>query len=594
MSVANNTGQAENPLSEVIKSSTTGFASAGIFSCAVNILMLTGPLFMLQVYDRVLTSRSVPTLIALFALVVALYGFLGLFDFLRSRVLSRIGYRVDVRLMETTNQAWIRQSIVSPQIPGRPLSDLTTLRQFFTSNALPALFDLPWLPIYLIVVYLLHPWLGYLALLGALLVVAFTILASVATRKPTFSATAAEIRDANFSESIFRNSDVVVAMGMGGALTRRWMEYRGRGLTDSQIAGDRSELITAITKITRMIVQSAMLALGAYLAIFQEITPGTMIAASILGGRALAPVDQITGNWRGIIRARAAYQRLGKYLDKWTGAPKQIKLPDPVGNLNVHIVAKYPPHTPNLASQEIPILQRIDFDLSPGDALGVVGPSASGKSTLAKLLVGLWMPDEGSIRFDDASFEQWDLKGTPEKLGPHIGYLPQNAQLLDGTIAQNISRFLPDINDGDIVEAAKLAGVHELILALPDGYATEVFSGNSVLSGGQIQRIAFARAIFGNPKLIVLDEPNSNLDAEGDIALTKAIVSLREQGATLIIMAHRPSAIAAVNLVLMLKNGRQLEFGPKDEVLGKFTRPSEHLKLKAELKPKIKKSLADG
>ena len=443
MSVANNIGPAENPLSEVIKSSTSGFASAGIFSCAVNILMLTGPLFMLQVYDRVLTSRSVPTLIALFALVVALYGFLGLFDFLRSRVLSRIGYRVDVRLMEITNQAWIRQSIASPQVSGRPLSDLTTLRQFFTSNALPALFDLPWLPIYLIVVYLLHPWLGYLALLGALLVVLFTILASIVTRKPTFSATVSEIRDANFSESIFRNSDVVIAMGMGGALTRRWMEYRGRGLTDSQIAGDRSELITATTKITRMIVQSAMLALGAYLAIFQEITPGTMIAASILGGRALAPVDQITGNWRGIIRARAAYLKLLEYLNNWTGLARQTSLPDPKGNLNVHIVSKYPPHSGNSALQETPILQRIDFDLDPGDALGVIGPSASGKSTLAKLLVGLWMPDEGSVRLDGGSFEQWDLMGSPEKLGPHLGYLPQNAQLLDGTIAQNISRFYP-------------------------------------------------------------------------------------------------------------------------------------------------------
>jgi len=594
MSVANNIGQAENPLSEVIKVSASGFASAGLFSCAVNILMLTGPLFMLQVYDRVLTSRSVPTLIALFALVVALYGFLGLFDFLRSRVLSRIGYRVDVRLMEVTNLAWIRQSIASPQTVGRPLSDLTTLRQFFTSNALPALFDLPWLPIYLIVVYLLHPWLGYLALAGALLVVVFTILAGIVTRKPTFSATASEIRDANFSESIFRNSDIVIAMGMGGALTQRWMEYRGHGLSDAQIAGDRSELITATTKITRMIVQSAMLALGAYLAIFQEITPGTMIAASILAGRALAPVDQITGNWRAIIRARAAYLKLLEYLNNWTGIVKQISLPEPTGNLHVYIVSKYPPHGTNNASQEIPILQGIDFDLNPGDALGVIGPSASGKSTLAKLLVGLWMPDEGSVRLDGASFEQWDLIGQPEMLGPHIGFLPQNAQLLDGTIAQNISRFMPETDDSDIVDAAKLAGVHELILALPEGYATEVFSGNSALSGGQIQRIALARAVFGNPKLIVLDEPNSNLDAEGDNALTRAIMSLREMGSTLIIMAHRPSAIAAVNLVLMLNNGRQMEFGPKREILEKFTRPRQGAKLRAELKTKTKKSIVDG
>ena len=586
MEADNKVGSEDNPLGQIIKAARSGFLGAGAFSCMVNLLMLTGPLFMLQIYDRVLTSRSVPTLIALFALVVALYGFLGLFDFLRSRVLSRIGYRVDVSLMEATNHAWIRQGIASPDEPGRPLNDLTTLRQFFTSTALPALFDLPWVPFYIVVVYLLHPWLGYLALAGAILVVCFTFIAGKLTRKPTFSATAAEIKDANFSESVFRNRDTVMAMGMTDNVTGRWKTIRGDGLTHSQIAGGRSESITAATKITRMIVQSGMLALGAYLAIFQEITPGTMIAASILGGRALAPIDQVTGNWRGIIRARASYKKLFDYLAEWAGVQKHIELPEPQGNLVVNVVSKYPPSF----NQGKPILEHIRFDLKPGDALGVIGPSASGKTTLARLLVGLWMPDEGTVRLDGAGFDQWD-RG---KVGPHIGYLPQSAQLLDGTIARNISRFIPDAADEDVIEAAKLAGVHELILALPSGYETEVFSGNSVLSGGQVQRIALARAIYGKPKLIVLDEPNSNLDAEGDTALTHAIVVLREQGSTLVIMAHRPSAIAAVNLVLMLQEGRQLEFGPKEEVLRKFTRPVDTTPTKASSRVNVQlKSVSD-
>jgi len=569
MGATDSSGGVQNPLRSVLNASRSGFWGAGIFSCVINILMLTGPLFMLQVYDRVLTSRSIPTLVALFGLVVGLYAFLGIFDFLRSWVLARIGYKVDVALMENTNHAWIRQGIVSHQLRDKPLNDLTTLRQFFTSNALPAIFDLPWVPIYLFVVYLLHPWLGYLAGLGAVVVVSFTFIAGVVTRRPTFAAMASEIKDANFSESVFRNKETVISMGMTDAVIQRWKGFRGDGLANSQIAGGRSNVIASTTKITRMIVQSGMLALGAYLAIFQEISPGTMIAASILGGRALAPVDQITGNWRNIIRARASYKKLVKFLDDWGPVHSQIDLPPPQGNLSVRIVSKFSPST---SVQEKAILEHVHFDLKSGDALGVIGPSAAGKTSLARLLVGLWLPDEGTVRLDGMSTAHWDA----QKMGPHIGYLSQSAQLLDGTIAQNISRFYSQANDEDIVEAAKLAGVHDLILRLPSSYSTEVFSGNSVLSGGQVQRIALARAVYGKPKLIVLDEPNSNLDPEGDAALSSAIATLREQGSTLIVMAHRPSAIAAVNFVLMLQEGRQMEFGPKDEVLRKFIKPAPH------------------
>jgi len=560
----------QNPVRAAVSKSKTALWSVGLFSCAVNILMLTGPLFMLQVYDRVLTSRSIPTLVALFALVAALYLFLGLFDFIRSRVLSRIGYRLDVELMALAKKTWIFLGLTAGRAMARPINDLASIRQFMCSNGLPALFDLPWVPVYLAIVYLLHVYLGLLATAGAIIVITATIISEFVTKKPIEEASGWELRDMNFSERSNRNAEAIIAMGMVSNITNYWEQIRHKALGLSQTAGGRSEFITALTKATRMLVQSSMLALGAYLAIFQEISPGTMIAASILGGRALAPVDAAVGSWKNFVRARQAYGRLTSMLQNDGAREAPVQLPEPKGNIEVENMSKLSSSNPATRDAK-PILQGLHFKLQPGDGLGVIGPSASGKSSLARLLVGLWMPDKGSVRFEGATYDQWDR----DLVGRHIGYLPQSVELIAGTVAQNIARFEPEAKDEDIVAAAKLAGVHELILKLPDGYSADLASGQVVLSGGQSQRIALARAVYGLPSLVVLDEPNASLDVEGDAALTNAIVELRKQGSTVVVMAHRPSAIAAVNKVLMLNNGNQIEFGEKNEVLAKVTQQSK-------------------
>lgn len=556
----------QNPVRAAVAKSKTALWSVGLFSCAVNILMLTGPLFMLQVYDRVLTSRSVPTLVALFALVAALFLFMALFDFLRARVLSRIGYRLDVELMALAKKTWIFLGLTAGRAMARPINDLASIRQFMCSNGLPALFDLPWVPVYLAIVYLLHVWLGLLATAGAIIVILATVISELITKKPIEEASGWELRDMNFSERNNRNAEAIVAMGMVSNVTGYWEQIRHKALGFSQTAGGRSEFITAITKSTRMLVQSSMLALGAYLAIFQEISPGTMIAASILGGRALAPVDAAVGNWKNFVRARQAYAKLTMMLSKDEVKAAPVQLPEPKGNIQVENMSKLASSNSG-ADEQKPILQGLHFSIQQGDGLGVIGPSASGKSSLAKLLVGLWMPDRGSVRFDGATYDQWDR----DLVGQHIGYLPQSVELIAGTVAQNIARFEPEAKDEDVVAAAKLAGVHELILRLPDGYSSDLGSGQVVLSGGQSQRIALARAVYKMPSLVVLDEPNASLDAEGDAALTKAIIELRKNGSAVVVMAHRPSAIAAVNKVLMLNNGNQVEFGDKNEVLAKVT-----------------------
>lgn len=527
---------------------------------------------MLQVYDRVLTSRSVPTLAALFALVVCLYLFLGLFDYLRVKILSRIGFRLDVELSAVANKRWVYSGIHSSISGFRPLSDLTTVRQFLGSHGFPALFDLPWIPFYLAVVFLLHPWLGFLATGGAVIVILATVLSEVLTRRPLSEASSFELQDTNFSEKTKRSADAIIAMGMLSSVTARWQALREEGLVYAQKAASRSEVITALTKSTRMLVQSSILALGAYLAIFQEISPGVMIAASILAGRALAPVDAAVGNWKGFVRARQAYARL-KAIVGIEEKSKPIELPVPEGRLSLEKVTKIA----SGQSSRPPILSGLNFNLEPGDGLGVIGPSASGKSSLAKLLTGIWMPEKGAVRFDNATFEQWDR----DIVGQYIGYLPQSVDLITGTLAQNIARFDPNAEDSDIIAAAKLAGVHELILSLPDGYEADLSKGDLILSGGQVQRIALARAVYRLPRLVVLDEPNANLDVDGDAALSAAIKELRNAGSCVVVMAHRPSALAAVNKVLMLRDGKQVEFGDKNEVLAKITKQSPKPSLKA-------------
>lgn len=554
-----------NPLKASLRRARGTLLGVALFSCAVNILMLTGPIFMLQVYDRVLTSRSMATLVALFALTVMLFAFLGLFDFLRSRALSRTGFRLERDLMEPVNRLWLMDGRRGPPLGSRPVQDLTTLRQFLCSNALPALFDLPWVPVYLAIVAMLHPMLGLLALGGAVAVALATLLNELVSRKPVEKSGGLELAETLYGESAKSNAETTLAMGMIGGVNRTWSDLRTRGLAYNQIAVGAGEGFGSAIKALRLLLQSAILALGAYYAVLQEISPGGMIAASILAGRALAPVDQTIASWRLVIRARLARRRLLKALDHGASAGKTLDLPPPKGRLHVNGITKLVRSADS--GQPLPILQGVNFTLEPGEGLGVVGPSAAGKSSLARLLVGVDVPDSGAVRLDGARFDQWK----PDAVGRYIGYVPQAPSLLVGTVRDNIARFDPSVTDEEVIEAAKLAGTHDMILGLPQGYATELAPGGAPLSGGQAQRVALARAVLRRPTLLVLDEPNANLDSHGDEALARAILALRQTGTTVVVMAHRPSALAAVDKVLVLAGGRQVEFGNKDEVLRKVT-----------------------
>ncbi len=557
-----------DPLRVALSNLRSAFVGVGLFSLAVNLLMLTGPLFMLQVYDRVLTSRSVPTLLALFALVVGLFLFLGAFEALRARVLSRAGYWLDERLSPLVFRGYVETGMGREAVPGKPLADLGTLRNFFSSPGLIGLFDLPWMPLYLAIVFLIHTQLGLLTLVGAGFVTVLAILNETATRAPLSDAMSQEVAESRFADQSFRNAETILPMGMLGNLAASWHAIHLRALSGAQKGGERGEFLSAASKACRLLLQSAILALGAYLAIRQEITPGMIVASSIIAGRALSPVDQVIGQWRNILRARQGYRRLKAHMAAHPARETPLQLPDPEGHLEVRIARQFAPGPADASGKRRVILSNISFDLAPGDALGVIGPSTSGKSSLARLLVGAWKPDAGSVRIDGASLDQWDR----EALGRHIGYLPQSVELLAGTIGQNIARFDAQADEGEIVRAAKTAGVHEMILRLPEGYSTFVEGRAGVLSGGQIQRVALARALYGRPRLLVLDEPNSNLDAEGDAALTAAIETMRAEGSVVVVMAHRPSAIVAVNKVMMLVGGTVKEFGDKAEVLRKVTR----------------------
>ena len=530
--------------------------------------MLTGPLFMLQVYDRVLTSQSVPTLMALLGLVLGLYTMMGVLDFLRVRTLSRLAHWLDSGLSPLAFRSWVVRSLSSTNPGYRPVQDIAMIRGFMASPTILALFDLPWFPLYLAVVFFLHTQLGLLATLGAIVIIVIALLNERLTSGSIGKAAQADVIESRFADQAHKGAESVLSMGMLGNATSAWVERRNQALYFLQRGAERGEVFAASSKSFRLLLQSSILALGGYLAINQEITPGMIVAASIIAGRALAPIDQTINGWRMIKRARLARRRLADYLERDSERAAQgVKLPAPQGHIEVRNVVKNsflkdPP------ADALYILSDLNFELKPGDGLGVIGPSASGKSSLARLLVGLWMPDRGSVRIDGATFEQWD----PDDIGPYIGYLPQEVALLSGTVAQNIARFDGAARHEDIVEAAQTAGVHDIILRLQDGYATNVDDALSPLTGGQKQRIALARAVYKTPVLIVLDEPNSNLDADGDIALANAISKMRSLGSVVVVMAHRPSAIASVDQVLMLSSGRVVEFGPKGDVLRKVTR----------------------
>ncbi|WP_050929947.1 type I secretion system permease/ATPase [Aestuariivita boseongensis] len=545
----------------------------GLFSAAINLLMLTGPVYMLQVYDRVLSSGSVATLTGLFAVVVVLYAFLGLYDFLRARLLSRAALRLDTRVGEEALRFTLRAGKIGGRVKvdpsAQPVRDLELVRSFMGSPAITGLFDLPWMPLFLALVFLIHPWLGYLTLAGAGVVTVAALLNQYLVQASIQRAMGLEGAERNLVDFSRTDAETLHALGMGDRIVSRWRKMHDAALAAAQVGSDRSEGFAAFSKSFRLLLQSALLTLGAYLALRQEITPGMIIATSIIAGRALAPVDQVIGQWRGIGRAREAHRRLKDVFDLQPEEKPRVDLPAPKGDLRVNALTKLAPAGPEERGDRPRILDRVSFALSPGDGLGVVGNSAAGKSTLARLLVGAWTADAGEVRLDGATLDQW----SPEALGRHIGYLPQHLQMMTGSVGENIARFDPEARDEDVIEAARIAGVHDMILGLPDGYATHIDRMIRPLSGGQMQRLGLARAIFGMPRFIVLDEPNSNLDADGDDALSNAIRTMRERGSVVVVMAHRPSAMAAVNKVMILHQGRLAKFGDKDEVMGGAPRP---------------------
>lgn len=551
---------ARTELGDALRACRGAFLGVGLMSCMINILYLTGSFFMLEVYDRVLPSRSVPTLVGLIILAGGLYVAQGILDLLRGRILVRIGSSLDEALSPRVFQTVVRL----PLLAGghneglQPLRDLDNVRSFLSGMGPSALFDLPWLPLYLAICFAFHPMIGVTALVGAVLLVGLTILTEIMTREPAREANGLAARRSGIASASRRNAEVVVAMGMAGRLTQRWREANETYLAGNQRTSDVAGGLGAIAKVMRMILQSAVLGVGAYLVINQEATAGIIIAGSILSARALAPVDLAIAHWKGFVTARQSWHRLNGLLYALPDQAAVTQLQNPSQKLTIEGVSIAPP-----GDQKITVSD-ITFALAAGNGLGIIGPSGSGKSSLLRALVGVWKPVRGHVRLDAAALDQW----APDDLGRHIGYLPQDVELFAGSIADNICRFDPDAKDDDIITAARQAGVHDLIVGMREGYDTQVGDHGGVLSAGQAQRIALARALYGDPFLIVLDEPNSNLDTEGDEALTKAVRAARTRGAIVIVVAHRPIGIEGVDMLLVLKDGRMQAFGPKETVLG--------------------------
>ncbi len=530
----------------------------------VNLLYLSGSFFMLEVYDRVLPSRSVPTLVGLAALIALLYSFQGILDFVRGRILVRVGASLDESLNTRVYQALVDLPLRAGQRGNglQPLHDLDNIRAFLSGPGPTALFDLPWLPLYLVICYLFHPMLGYIAGGGALVLVTLTVLTEVLTRQPIRQASELGIRRGLLADASRRNAEVLRAMGLGRRVGARWAEANSRYLASQRRASDVAGGFGSLSKVLRMMLQSAVLGTGAYLVIKGEATAGVIIASAILTSRALAPVELAIANWRGFLAGRQSWRRLSELLHAFPERLSQTPLPKPVETLRVESASAVPPGSQRL------VVQDVSLSLSKGQCLGVIGPSASGKSSLARLLVGVWQPARGKVRIDGAALDQWH----PEALGRHIGYLPQDVELFAGSIAENIARFEPEPDSDAIIAAATAAGVHRMILSLANGYDTEIGEGGAVLSSGQRQRIALARALYGEPFLVVLDEPNSNLDAEGEEALTQALFGVRQRGGIAVVVAHRRAALAAVDTVLVMNGGRVQALGPRDEILAKVLR----------------------
>jgi ATP-binding cassette subfamily C protein EexD len=552
-----------SPLSELAKAihhCRDSFQSAAVFSLFINLLMLLPSIYMMQVYDRVLGSSSTSTLLMLTLLAVVLFATLGLLEWIRSQILIRVSTRFDLLLNERLYKVMFRQGLVSGgKSSAQPMSDLLAVRQFLTGNGLFAFFDAPWLPIYILLLFLFHPAFGYVAIVSAVLLILLAIWNERATSGDLEQANKVSVENANSTSRNLRNAEVVHALGMLPSLMARWREKQYKLIMLQATASEKNGLITALSKTYRMTMQSLVLGLGAWLAINKEISPGMMIGGSILLGRALAPIDLMIASWKQFLTARTAYDRLNMLLTQFPAEADKMPLPAPKGVLRAEQATIVPP------GSKVPVIKGVSFGIEPGTFIALIGASGSGKSTLARALLGIWPVINGAIRLDGADVTQLD-RGL---VGPHIGYLPQDIELFDGTIAENIARF-GEVDANLVVDAARAAGVHDMILHLPQGYDTEMGGSGGVLSAGQRQRVALARTLYGNPVLVILDEPNSNLDDQGEQALARALLTLKQRGCTVIVITHRVGILSIVDRIMVLNEGSLVLDGARDEVLAKL------------------------
>ncbi|MYM38690.1 type I secretion system permease/ATPase [Duganella qianjiadongensis] len=549
--------KSKNEIQQILLTFKSTFVTVGTFSAISNLLMLVPSLYMLQVYDRVLGSRNEVTLLMLTLMMLVAYMFMSGLELIRSFVLVRVGARFDMQLNKRVYTAAFEQNLKRGGVnAGQALADLTNLRQFLTGNALFAFFDAPWFPIYLIVIFAFEPSLGVFALCGTAVLVLCAYVNERVSHKPLAEANGMAIAASTLATNNLRNAEVIESMGMLPNLMGRWLKLHSRFLHLQADASEKAGMVGAVTKFFQVSLQSLVLGFGALLVLENKITAGMMIAASILVGRALQPVQQVIAVWKSWASTRSAYERLTKLLEENPEREVGMALPKPNGAITVEGVTASPP------GAKAPVLKGISFAINPGDVLGVIGPSGSGKSTLARLLVGIWPALMGKVRLDGADIYQWNKA----ELGPHIGYLPQDIELFAGTVSDNIARF-GEVDPEKVVLAAKRAGVHDLILHFPDGYNTKLGDGGAGLSGGQRQRLGLARAMYGDPSVLVLDEPNSNLDDVGENALLMAINDLRARGKTIVLITHRTSVIGATNKLLLLRDGALHMFGMTNDVL---------------------------
>ncbi len=555
----------QNEIAQVLASFKKTFRNIGVFSAVINVLMLMPAIYMLQLYDSVLTSRNEMTLLMLTLIMLGAYVFMGALEFVRSFVLIRVGAQLDMKLNKRVYNAAFEQSLkMGDSNAGQALKDLTSLRQFLTGNALFALFDAPWFPIYLFVIFIFHPALGVFALCGTIILITLAYINEKISHKPLADANTMSIASSNIASNNLRNAEVIEAMGMLPNIQARWFKLHSRFLNLQAEASEKAGIVTALSKAFTVALQSLMLGFGALLVLENEITPGMMIAGSILLGRAIAPVQLLISTWKQIGSARSAYERLSKLFEQNPAREAGMPLPKPRGVIAIESATAIPPNS------KVPVIKSLSFALDAGEVLGVIGPSGSGKSTLARLLVGVWPAASGKVRLDGADVYLWNK----DELGPYIGYLPQDIELFAGTVSENIARF-GEINADKVILAAQRAGVHEMILNMPDGYDTMLGEGGAGLSGGQKQRIGLARAMYDDPSLIVLDEPNSNLDEVGEQALLNALIDLRKRGKTIVLITHRTSIIGVTTKLLLLQDGMAKMFGPTKQVIEELTKQQQ-------------------